>query len=369
MAKVSLDHITKIFKGNVEAVKDVTLEIPDKALVAFLGPSGCGKTTTLRMIAGLETPTAGRVYIDDEDVTEMPPRERDVAMIFQFAVVYPALSVFDNIAFPLKAQKLTKSEIERRVKETAEILGLSSILYEKPIKMDMSVKQRVAIARAIVRKRKVYLLDEPLTNLDPADRVRLRKELKRLQKDLNQTMIFVTHDQSEALTLADKIAVMNKGRVVQYDTSENIYHYPQDAFVAWFVGDPGSNLIDCSYEKEKEKMLLKFAGFTLDVTEIARQIDKGASSTELILGIRPELVEISPKQRGSEWISSKCVLIEPIGDICVLHMKVEDQIIKVGVPSTFKVSIGDKFWIRLPKRYLRVFDKKTGKLIATFGQN
>jgi len=364
MAKLCLDHITKIFGTAVEAVKDVTWEVPDKSLVSLLGPSGCGKTTTMRIIAGLETPTSGRVLMDEVDVTDLPARERDVAMLFQFAVVYPGMSVYDNIAFPLRARGVPSDEISRRVHEIAEALALSSILDKTASKMDMSAQQRVALGRAIVRPRKLYLLDEPLTNIDPKGRTELRSLLKKIQAELNQTIIYVTHDQTEAMTLSDKVAVMHEGKILQYDTPETIYENPAHMFVAHFIGDPGTNLIDCSLKKDGQKTLLDAGIFTLDASETASVIENSTTSSELLLGIRPESIETSKTKKGLDWLGAACSLVEPVGNILVLHLLVGGQLIKAIAPAA-EIIAGEEVYVYLPRSSMKVFDKKTGKVIVS----
>jgi ABC-type sugar transport system ATPase subunit len=366
LAKLYLDNVTKVFDKKVEAVKNVSWEVPDKSLVSLLGPSGCGKTTTMRIIAGLEAPTSGRVYMDDADVTDLRPRERDVGMLFQFAVVYPEMSVYENLAFPLKARGISAEDIKRRVNEVAEALGLASIIDRIPTKMDMSVQQRVALGRAIVRPRKLYLLDEPLTNIDPKARIELRSLLKEIQAELNQTIIYVTHDQTEAMTLSDKIAVMSEGRILQYATPETIYDSPAHTFVAHFIGDPGTNLIDCSLEKHGSKALLNAGIFKVDASGVVDLIERTSTSSELVLGIRPEAVQLSKTREGPDWLAGRCSLVETVGNVIILHLMVGEQLIKVMAP-VLEVLAGDEVYLRLPRRFMRVFDRKTGKVIAPLG--
>jgi ABC-type sugar transport system ATPase subunit len=363
VTKLHLDHVTKVFGGTVEAVKDVSWEVPDKSLVSLLGPSGCGKTTTMRIIAGLETPTSGRVLMDDVDVTDLRPRTRDVAMLFQFAVVYPGMSVYENLAFPLKSRGMPSEDVRRRVNEVAQALGLASVMDEIPSKMDMSVRQKVALGRAIVKPRKLYLLDEPLTNIDPKARIELRSLLKKIQAELNQTIIYVTHDQTEAMTLSDKIAVMSEGRILQYDTPENIYDAPAHAFVAHFIGDPGTNLVDCSLEKDDRKVLLDAGIFKVEASEEANLIERNSTSNELVLGIRPESVEVSKTKKGPDWLAARCSLVETVGNVMILHLMIGDQVIKAMAPA-FEIFAGGEVYLRLPRRFMRVFDKKTGKMIT-----
>ncbi|HDI02270.1 MAG TPA: ABC transporter ATP-binding protein [Ignisphaera sp.] len=238
MSSVRLEHITKIFPPNVIAVNDANFEVSKGEFFVLLGPSGCGKTTTLRIIAGLEKPTKGRVFIDNEDVTDLPPRKRDVAMVFQTWALYPHMKVYDNIAFPLKLRKVPMNEIDRKVREVARLLRIEELLDRYPRQLSGGQQQRVALARALVRNPRVWLMDEPLSNLDALLRVQMRAELKKLQKELKITTIYVTHDQVEAMTMADRIAVMNAGRVLQIGTPHEIYHKPKMKFVA------GSNSVN-----------------------------------------------------------------------------------------------------------------------------
>jgi multiple sugar transport system ATP-binding protein len=367
MARVYLENITKVFNETVEAVKDFTLEVPDHALASLLGPSGCGKTTTMRIIAGLETPTAGRVFLGDQDVTELPARERDVAMVFQFPVAYPTMNVYDNIAFALRAKargkRIPESEVDERVKKVAEILGLSSVLRENPTKLDAGTRQKVSLARAVVRRPRVYLLDEPLTNLDPGPRLELRSELKKLQAELGQTMIYVTHDQAEAMTLSDKIGVMNKGLLIQYDTPENIYSKPADTFVAWFIGNPGMNRIDCDLVEKEGRAWLRFGDVQLDISDFAAALKKTASGNELTLGIRPEHVEVSKTRVGSEWFQSKCTLVEPAGGRQILHLEIGDRSVRAKTAGESGIREGHAAWARFPRNSLRIFDRKSTRLL------
>jgi multiple sugar transport system ATP-binding protein len=360
MVKVFLDHLTKIFPPATIAVNDMSLEIPDKKVSCLLGPSGCGKTTTMRIVAGLETPTSGRVYFDGQDMTGVPTRDRDVAMVYQFAVVYPALTVYENIAFPLRARKLVESEIREKVKAVSELLGLRDILNMQCSKLGLDAKQRVQMARAIVRTPKVYLFDEPLSNLDPTSRVKLRADIAKLQRELQQTVIYVTHDQAEALTMGDFIGVMNYGKLLQFDTSENIYNNPKNSFVAWFIGDPGMNLLDCTFSETKGKSFLETSAFRYDVTDIANTIKDKKSSDELLLGIRPEHIAISARKEGDEWIEASCIAGERIGNRTLLHLQIGDVSIKAKSPLGFKAK---KVWINLPIKNVKVYDKKTGELL------
>jgi len=365
MAEIFLEHITKIYKGEVLAVDDLTLKIPDKITVALLGPSGCGKTTTMRTIAGLEEPTKGRIYIDGKDVTNLPPGERNVAMVFQFPVIHYSMSVFENIAFPLIAKKVSRREIIQRVREIAEIFGITDILKEKPRELNIGAKQKVALCRCFVRRPKIFLLDEPLTVLDPKSRVELRERIMEFRNVVGQTMIYVTHDQSEALTMGDRIAVMRKGRLLQYDKPENIYERPSDTFVAWFIGNPGMNFINCKFKEVNRKSYLDATVFRYDVSYIAGILKKNSKpKSDFVLGIRPEFVEVSLEEKRG-WIKARCILIESWGNRVVLHLQVGDFLIKAKVPSLPDGCEEKKvLWIHFPQEHVRIFNGKTKALIV-----
>ncbi len=287
MADVRVENLTKRF-DEVVAVNNLSLDVKDQEFMVFLGPSGCGKTTTLRAIAGLERPDEGSIYIDDILVNDLPPASRDVAFVFQFYALYPHMTVYDNMAFPLKAVKTPKPEIDQRVKEVAAVLQIESMLSRTPEKLSGGEMQRVALGRAMVRQPKVFLMDEPLTNLDAKLRSEMRAELKRLQKDLGATTIYVTHDQLEAMSMGDKITVMDSGVVQQIGNPSDIYDHPASLFVAGFVGSPSMNLLDCIYSQEGGRSFL-IAGkndFKLDISDaLGKQIQENTTGEELILGI------------------------------------------------------------------------------------
>src|SRR5512147_2226527 len=248
MAKVLMEKLNKHY-GEVKAVKDLDLEIPDKEFVVLVGPSGCGKTTTLRMVAGLEDITSGDILIDDKVVNNLPPKDRDIAMVFQNYALYPHMTVYQNMAFGLTLRKFPKDEIEQRVKDAAEILNIKELLDRKPKALSGGQRQRVAVGRAIVRKPKVFLFDEPLSNLDAKLRVQMRTEISKLHSRLGATMIYVTHDQTEAMTMGDRIVIMNRGKLQQLDTPQNLYNYPANLFVAGFIGSPAMNFFPAKIRK------------------------------------------------------------------------------------------------------------------------
>jgi len=364
LARIRLENISKVFSGNVEAVKNFSLTIPEKIVVSLLGPSGCGKTTTMRIIAGLETPTVGRVYFDGQDVTDLPARERNVAMVFQFPAIYPNVTVQDNIVFPLKAQSLSKEEIDQRVSEVVRTLDLEGVLNNLPRSLDAGMRQKVAIARAIVRKPNVFLFDEPLTNVDPEMRVELKSVIKRLSKELGQTFIYVTHDQSEALTLADRVGVMKDGLLLQYDEPGRIYDRPANTFVGWFLGNPGMNFIEVELKEAKNKFYLMSEELCYLLPYWAGQaIREKVSSKELILGIRPEHIEISKKKKGEAWIEGMCALVEPLAGRRILYIKLQRKEIRAKVLPSEAVAEGEKVWINLPWQEVRLFSRESQKLI------
>jgi len=362
MARVLVRNLTKRF-GKVVAVNQLNLEVEDKKFVCFLGPSGCGKTTTLRMIAGLEVPDEGEIYIGDELVNDLTPAERDTAMVFQFYALYPTLTVYDNLAFPLRTQKTPKDEVDKRVREVADILGVGKILHLKPEQLTPGESQRVAIGRAIIRRPRVYLLDEPLTNLDAKLRARMRAELKRLQKELGQTAIYVTHDQLEAMTMADKIAVMNQGALQKYDTPENIYNHPNNLFVAGFIGSPSMNFLKCTLREMDDKLSLDSGEFQLDVTEFREIVLKEVESKEVILGIRPEHISVGPSPSGTYAFQGEVYVVEPLGDQTILDFKIGDNIVKAIVSPHFKADVGDKLWLSFSKDRFHIIDKRTEKVV------
>ena len=362
MVRVFLDHVTKIYGGKrkkVVAVDNLTLEIPDGAFVGILGPSGCGKTTTLRMIAGFETPTKGRVYFDDEDVTGWDAKKRNVAMVFQFPVLYSSITVYDNVALPLRSSNLSRDIIRKEVERVAELVGISQYLSMKPPELDLNVRQKVALAKALVRDPTIFILDEPLTVVDPKVRVELRTKIKEIQLKLKKPMIYVTHDQTEALTLAEKIAVMNEGKLLQYDTPENCYNNPANTFVGYFIGNPGMNFIECDISAEEDKLYLTTeGGLRYDISHLAELVEKFGLPKKVILGIRPEFIQV-----GVKGMKARCVYVEHIGYTTILHLELYDRKLKAKTSTRYGVKAGDEVWINLPIEKIKLFDFSTGNLL------
>lgn len=374
MAEVILDNITKRY-GDFYAVRDLNLKIKDGSFVVIVGPSGCGKSTTLRMVAGLETPTEGKIYIGGRDVTDLEPKDRNIAMVFQSYALYPHMTVFDNMAFALKAgyyteggkrKRYSKEEIKRRVYEAAEILGIKDQLNKKPSQLSGGQRQRVALGRALVRNPTVFLMDEPLSNLDAKLRTRMRVELKRLHKQLKTTIIYVTHDQMEAMTLADKIAVLNAGVLRQYASPLETYNRPADRFVATFIGSPAMNIIDGSLIPHEK-------GYTFDAGDLKFDLSLGVAkavyeshlaTSEVSYGIRPEDVKIK-LDAGDEDIfdlnnspiEGTVFGLEALGSRNYAFVHVGSIEIVAEVPASLNLDIGKKCYIDLRSERGHIFDR------------
>jgi len=355
LAELRVSNITKEF-GTTRAVDDVTFEVGDGEFVALLGPSGSGKTTILRMVAGLERPTSGEIYIDGRPVTSESPRDRDVAMVFQNYALYPHMTVYDNIALPLRARGSSEPRIRTRVLETAELLQITKILEKKPGKVSGGEQQRVAVARAVVRNPKVFLFDEPLSNLDAKLRVLARGFLKRLQKELHVTTLYVTHDQAEAMTMGDRIAVLNTGRIVQMDTPENVYDEPSDQFVAGFIGSPPMNFIEGRLARSGDGSVFSGGNLTLAVPRV--RVD----SAGVVLGIRPEDVKISdlPSQ-GS--VPARIYISEPLGSVQYVTLDLDGLRILAQVDPHYDARLNKPVYCVLEAGAVYLFEKETGKRI------
>jgi multiple sugar transport system ATP-binding protein len=363
MARVLLENVTKRF-GNVVAVNNLSLEAMDKDFLVLLGPSGCGKTTALRCIAGLETPEKGEIYIGDRLVNDLDPKERDVAMVFQSYALYPHMTVFKNMAFPLENMKIPKDEIRIKVRQVAELLKIEVLLDRKPKQLSGGQRQRVALGRAMVRDPHVFLMDEPLSNLDAKLRVYMRAELKKLQKELGVTTIYVTHDQVEAMTMGDKIAILNEGVLQQTGTPDGIYFNPSNVFVAGFIGSPPTNFFDCTL-MEGVLCSLDTGEFEYSLPEDVAKAAKRCASNACILGVRPQDVLVHKDAKIKKGLV-KAVLdvIEPLGDVTILDLKVGDYLVKAVVSPDFKAELGDELWIEYPAKKVHIFDKKTGATLV-----
>ncbi|WP_258083871.1 ABC transporter ATP-binding protein [Thermococcus thermotolerans] len=366
MVEVRLEGITKRF-GDFEAVKDLTLTIKDGEFLVLLGPSGCGKTTTLRMISGLETPSEGKIYFGDRDVTYLPPKDRNISMVFQSYAVWPHMKVFENIAFPLRVKKYPEDEIKRRVKWAAELLQIEELLDRYPGQLSGGQRQRVAVARAIVVEPDVLLMDEPLSNLDAKLRVAMRAEIKKLQTKLKVTTIYVTHDQVEAMTMGDRIAVMNQGRLLQIGPPTEVYLKPNSVFVGTFIGAPEMNLLDATLV-ENDGIALEGDGFRIPLPEDFRDILLDYLGKEVLVGIRPEHMTVKGVSTlehvtRSVEIDGVVDFIEALGTDTIVHAKVGGSIIKIKLPGHIPLPIGEKIKIEIDLDNLHIFDKTTEKAI------
>ena len=357
MVEVRLENLTKYF-GSVKALENLSLTIKNEELMVLLGPSGCGKTTTLRLIAGLEQPTKGHIYFGEKRVDNVPPRFRNVSMVFQSYALFPHMKVFDNIAFPLKVARWPKKDIEKRVKEVASMLRIENLLDRKPHELSGGQQQRVALGRALARKPDILLLDEPLANLDAKLREAMRGELKRLQKEFKCTTIYVTHDQIEAMSMADRIAILNNGKLQQIGTPEELYNSPKNIFVASFIGTPSMNLLDCSFIKEKG--ILDFGSFTIKLPEDVKSTISNGS--ELVFGIRPRDIDVS-KERRPHALEAEVYVAEPLGEEMLITLNIGGIRIKAVSPSIFDAKIGEKLWISFKMNKAKIFDKKRGEAL------
>lgn len=322
MASVTYDHVTKKF-GDFVALNDLNIEIEDKEFLVLVGPSGCGKTTALRCLAGLEEITMGRILIGDHVVNDVPPKDRDIAMVFQSYALYPHMTVFDNMAFGLKLRKVPKDEIKRRVEEAAQILGIEGLLKRKPRELSGGQRQRVAVGRAIVREPKVFLFDEPLSNLDAKLRVQTRAEISRLHQRLQTTFIYVTHDQTEAMTMASRIAVMNKGLLQQLDTPQTLYDRPSNLFVAGFIGSPAMNFFPAKLRKDGGALHVDTGAFSVRIPDERQSVYMPYVDKEVIFGMRPEDIHnpnFAPPGIHAASVEAKVDVTELMGNEIFLYL-------------------------------------------------
>ncbi|MBU6286957.1 MAG: ABC transporter ATP-binding protein [Chloroflexota bacterium] len=365
MASVTLEHVTKRF-GEVTAVRDVNIEVKDKEFLVLVGPSGCGKSTTLRMIAGLEEISEGAVYIGDRLVNDVAPKDRDIAMVFQSYALYPHMSVYDNLAFGLKLRRTPKKEIDRRVQDAAELLGLADLLQRKPKQLSGGQRQRVALGRAIVREPKVFLMDEPLSNLDAKLRVQMRAELIRLHQRLQTTVIYVTHDQVEAMTMGSRIAVLRDGVLQQIDSPQVLYDHPKNMFVAGFIGSPSMNFIDAKLEGDMSDMWVNCGSFRVQVPTALR--DKLAplvakANRECFFGIRPEdLYEpkyAPPEVEQSARMRARVDVTEPLGAEIYLYLLAGEKMLVARVDPRTRADVGDEVEMVLDMSKMHIFDRDT----------
>lgn len=362
MANISLRNIKKIYPGNVVAVQEFNLEIEDKEFIILVGPSGCGKSTTLRMIAGLEEISEGELYIGDTLVNNVAPKDRDIAMVFQNYALYPHMTVYKNMAFGLTLRKVPKEEIKQKVEEAAKILGIEHLLERKPKALSGGQRQRVALGRAMVRNPAVFLLDEPLSNLDAKLRNQMRSEISKLHKKLGTTFVYVTHDQTEAMTMGDRIVVMKDGYIQQIDTPQNLYNYPCNLFVAGFIGSPQMNFINGTIVKTDKGYSAEFGGIKISLPESKQKNLAAYEGKEVVFGIRPE--DIAVGSENSDAVPMKIDLVELMGAEMYLHCVLADSKVVVRTPvlDSCKADTTLSFTINAEK--LHIFDKETEAVIS-----
>jgi multiple sugar transport system ATP-binding protein len=365
MASVTYEHVTKEF-GDVVAVNDLDIHIPDKEFLVFVGPSGCGKTTSLRLLAGLEEITQGDIYIGDRLVNDVPPKDRDIAMVFQSYALYPHMSVYDNMAFGLKLRKTPKKEIERRVQEAAHMLGIAELLDRKPKQLSGGQRQRVAVGRAIVREPYVFLMDEPLSNLDAKLRVQARAEISKLHQRLGTTVIYVTHDQTEAMTMGTRIAVMKDGILQQVDSPQVLYDTPTNIFVAGFIGSPAMNFLDARLVERDGKVVVECKDYLLEIPDDKADTYRPHLGQEIVFGIRPEDTHdpsYAPPGINTALVDAKVDVTELMGNEVIVYLVTEQtQFLGRFDPRT-AARVGNTVQVALNMDRLHIFDKQTERAI------
>ena len=364
MASLSLTNVCKVYPNGFEAVKDFSLEVEDQEFIIFVGPSGCGKSTTLRMIAGLEEISSGELKIDGRVVNDVEPKDRDIAMVFQNYALYPHMTVFENMAFGLKLRKVPKDEIKKKVEEAAKILDLEKLLDRKPKALSGGQRQRVAMGRAIVRNPKVFLMDEPLSNLDAKLRVQMRSEIASLHNRLKATIIYVTHDQTEAMTLGTRIVVLKDGVIMQVDSPQKLYNEPNNLFVAGFIGSPQMNFIDAVCKVEGERVTLNFekTSVVLPPAKAKKLIDGGYNGKTVVMGIRPEDIgdsQIEIEAHKDAVFETDVTGYELLGSEVLLYFNVAGTAMTAKVDSRTTARMGDHITLAIDPEKIHCFDKET----------
>ncbi len=365
MAEVKLKNVSKIYDGKVKAVNNVNIEIHDKEFVVLVGPSGCGKSTLLRMIAGLESITDGEVFIDNKLVNDVSPKDRDIAMVFQNYALYPHMTVYENMSFGLKIRKFKKEEIKKRVENAAEILDLGELLDRKPKALSGGQRQRVAIGRAIVRNPKIFLFDEPLSNLDAKLRVQMRTEISKLHHRLEATIVYVTHDQVEAMTMGDKIVVLKDGIVNQIDSPMNLYNKPVNKFVASFIGSPAMNFIQGKIISDSGLYFVSTDTFVkIPLLEKHQEALKEYVDEEVTIGIRPENITSSKLNNENSYKTTTTLdVVEPMGNETIIYFKIGENKMIARIQSNEVLHVDQSFELLINLEYLHFFDGKTEEVI------
>lgn len=362
MGSLTFKNICKVYSKNTVAVKDFNLEVEDKEFIVLVGPSGCGKSTTLRMIAGLEEITEGELYIDDILVNDISPKDRDIAMVFQSYALYPHMNVYENMALGFELRKVPKNEIANKIKNVAKTLDIEDLLYRKPRALSGGQRQRVALGRAIVRNPKVFLMDEPLSNLDAKLRVQMRTEIIKLHNELGTTFVYVTHDQTEAMTMGTRIVVMRDGLIQQVATPKELYYNPSNIFVAGFIGSPQMNFINMIYENGElitENIRIKLSKEKKKILE-----EKGYSKEQVILGIRPESLKIIKEANDENYLEGKVEVVEMVGAESFLHLMVGNEKIVAKINSKEEPKVGDVLRMNFSDNDIYLFDWKTENMIC-----
>ena len=367
MASIKWENLTKDF-GEVIAVNNLNLECEDGEFLSLLGPSGCGKTTTLRMTAGLETPTEGMIYFDGEPINQLSPRERNIAMVFENYALYPHKTVYKNISYPLELRNLSKGEIDEKVRHAARLLEIETLLDRYPKEVSGGQKQRVGIARALVREPAAFVMDEPLSHLDAKLRAYMRAELKRLQKELGITTVFVTHDQLEAITMADRVAVMNLGVLQQHGTPMELYNEPANVFVAKFIGEPAMNLLPCQVRDEGGQTYLVGEAIRLMLPQDLRgKVQAQATSDKVLLGVRPQHIDIclpgEAEANGRNIVSCSVYVSEPLGTEQLVRVRVGQELVQILTGDDVSVAMDESIMIEIPIDRVFLFDAETEKRI------
>lgn len=363
MHDVAFEKVTKKFE-KVVAVNNISFQVNKGELFTLLGPSGCGKTTTLRLIAGLEIPQSGNIYIKGKNVEKLLPKDRNIGMVFQNYALFPHMNVFDNIAYPLKIRKQLKNEIRHKVEEIAKNLQTEELLSRRPNQISGGQQQRVALGRAMVQEPNVFLFDEPLSNLDAKLRTEARSFLKHIQKEMKTTAIYVTHDQKEAMAISDRIAILDKGVIMQIGTPIEVYKNPKNVFVAGFIGDPPMNLIECTIKYDQNKTVLDFSQIKLDISHIKDLVREKVNNEEvIILGIRPEDIKIEYKDLLPDSIKGEVFVVERLGPETIIHVKIRNLILIVRDFSDPNINMGDTIWLKIDLNSVHIYKKEDGKII------
>lgn len=362
MATIRLQNIRKSYdRGKTWAVNNVSLEIPNGKFMALLGPSGCGKSSTMRIIAGLEELTAGEIWFDDQLINRVKPKDRNVAMVFETYALYPTLTVYENLAFPLRSQGKPAAEVEQRVGEIVDILQCQELLDLKPANLSSGQSQLVGLGRALMRQPNVFIMDEPISHLDTRLRSRMRSYIKRLHIDLNYTMLYVTHDQEEAMALADTIAVMDVGQVVQIGSPSEVFHQPVNMYVAGFVGEPPMNFLECQAEQRGGTYALSFQGHSISMPSNGAMLNQRQSiPRDVVVGIRPFYLDFAHARSETHTVPVEIFVVEPMGDTTVLSVNAGSVRLQIVTGPQAAVKSGDAVWLSLDPAHILLFDKQTG---------